>query len=486
MNDEFLHRIRKTPPPEFLAGLKARLDRQPHAPAGAPHRRWTFTRGLITGLLLGGAAFALTAVSLTRGPQSLRSLVKVPVEYFARLMSGGNGPGQEEVQGQHHAVPLGPVWLPDHTAGSSGKPPKVPTQSTGFAVKQDNPSGSPGSVAPGSGSVVAKSGGGFPAYETITVVASPDAYPFALATSKIVPRTGYHMFVERDTGNALDRLCNSDSPMPVEAALLSRRITPNELRRCTRGGTRLVEIKVGYEAIALARARLYGPLRLTARALFLALARRIPDPAHPGKLINNPNTTWNQVDSALPYDPIQVIGPDRGSDAGKLAAHLLLQSGCNSYQWIAALGDSDPQGYADICGTLRSDGAYIQGDVSLWTYFNMLVTNPTLLGIYALNESTLDEFPSRSQSALLLNPVDLIDPTPSALMAETYPIAETLYLYANKSRVAANHAFMPVVRIVLAPKYLYTVYSSYAFMALGSADHDAMIANAEALKELQF
>src|SRR6185437_7642541 len=69
MNDEFLHRVRKAPAPDFLKELKSRLDRQP--PLGrmpSPRRRWTFTRGLLAGLLLGGAAFAFLA-RLLPGPQ---------------------------------------------------------------------------------------------------------------------------------------------------------------------------------------------------------------------------------------------------------------------------------------------------------------------------------------------------------------------------------------------------------------------------------
>ena len=60
MNDEFLHRLRKAPRPEFAARLRAQLERQskPALRRGAPSR----LRTLITLLLLGGTAFAVTAV----------------------------------------------------------------------------------------------------------------------------------------------------------------------------------------------------------------------------------------------------------------------------------------------------------------------------------------------------------------------------------------------------------------------------------------
>jgi phosphate transport system substrate-binding protein len=294
------------------------------------------------------------------------------------------------------------------------------------------------------------------------------------------------MLVEADMGNALDRLCKGGSPTPIEAALLSRRMSADEVGRCTRGGTQLVEVKVGYQAITLIRARLYGPLRLTAHDLFLALARRIPDPAHLGKLISNPNTTWNQVDGALPYDRIQVAGPAPGSTAGKLVSHLLLQSGCNSYQWIAALRDTDPDNYEEICGTLRNDGAYVQGDPSSGQYPDMLATNPTAVAITSVGDPGLGDL-GRFDGNLIFNPVNLIDPGQASLTAGTYPLAETLYLYVNKVRVIPNHAYMAVVRALLSPKNLYgNEPDAWAFVPLESVERNAALANARALKELQF
>src|SRR3569833_225683 len=63
MNDNFLHDIRKDPPPEFLARLKSRLDLQPlthAAPAGSTFRR------VLLGLLLTGSVFAITLMVLNR------------------------------------------------------------------------------------------------------------------------------------------------------------------------------------------------------------------------------------------------------------------------------------------------------------------------------------------------------------------------------------------------------------------------------------
>lgn len=490
MNDEFLHRIRKTPPPEFLAELKARLDRQ--SPAPATRRRWSFTRGLITGLLLGGAAFALTAVSLTRGPESLRSLVRTPAEYFARLMRGSGQEGtqdqkQDQALGQHQAVPFGPVWLPDQAAaGPSSRAPKVPTQSTGYAVKQDGNSAPVNSASPGSGSAGAVMGGGFPLNYSIRVVASPDAYPVATASTGAVEREGFRLISEIDTGNGFDRLCDSQSPAPVEMLLLSRRMTAAEFRRCTHGGTRLIEIKAGYQAVALARTRLHGSLRLTARDLFLALARRIPDPTHPEKLVSNPYRTWSQVDDALPGERIAVAGANPDSPSGKVMTHLLLQAGCNSYPGIAALRDNDPDTYEEICGTLRNDGSYVRGYPGGWSASYELTANVVGLGIFGLSGIGLRELEG-SGDKLLFNPVNSVEPGQAGLTAETYPLAETLYLYVNRSRIYFSHAYLNVVNDIMSPKSMSgRDADAWTFVPLEANERQVALTNATAQKELQF
>lgn len=488
MNDEFLHRIRKTPPPEFLSRLKARLDRQPTTPA--PRRRWSFTRGLITGLLLGATAFALTAVSLTQGPEYLRSLVRRPAEYFARLARGSGqedaqGQTQAQAHGQHRAVPLGPVWLPERPAGSSGQQPNVPAQSTPVAVKQDGHSDPVAPKAPGAGSTTVGGFGGSP-FLNIRIAASSDAYPLALVMANRVSRSGFKVNVEPDVGDAFERLCNTDSTNRVDAVELPRRISSEEFRRCARGGNKLVEVKLGHLAIVLARASLYGPLRLTARDLFLALARRIPDPAHPEKFIDNPNTTWNQVAGSLPYDRIQVSGPAPDSAAGKLVAHLLLQGGCNTYQSIMALRDSDPDGYENICGTLRSDGAYAQSELfgdsgANWAYSDLFVINPTQMGVFRVDD------PGRARNNLAISSVDAAEPAPAGLTAGTYSVAETLYLYTSKTRLIGTQPFLAFVNANMPrPHQYFLERETWAFVPLDTAEMNASLANAQALKELQF
>src|SRR5258708_29352723 len=132
MNDDFLHRLRKEPPPGFLAELKDKLDRQS---APARPRRLSFSRGLFVGLLLATTAFAVTSLSINSAPKSLRAFLAAPVEFVARMSSG---PSQSEDHQHHGRAPLGPAWLPTHVAPQSqedalqSEPP--PASGTAVAV----------------------------------------------------------------------------------------------------------------------------------------------------------------------------------------------------------------------------------------------------------------------------------------------------------------------------------------------------------------
>jgi predicted nucleic acid-binding protein len=60
MNDDFLHALRRDPPPEFARELKRRLRRQPER---SP--RSSFVRTLIAMFLIGGVAMAAAVLLRT-------------------------------------------------------------------------------------------------------------------------------------------------------------------------------------------------------------------------------------------------------------------------------------------------------------------------------------------------------------------------------------------------------------------------------------
>ena len=83
--------------------------------------------------------------------------------------------------------------------------------------------------------------------------------------------------------------------------------SPAKLSFAAKNGIKeIVEVKVGYDGIVLANSRSSDVMKLSRKDIFTALAKDVPVD---GKLVANPYTTWNQVNSALPNVKIEVLGP---------------------------------------------------------------------------------------------------------------------------------------------------------------------------------
>jgi hypothetical protein len=438
MNDDFLHRLREAPRPEFLAALKSRLDRQPRTA-----RRPGFVMGVLVGLVAAGAAFALY-LNASR-PRDLAEADHYRVK----------------------ATPLAPAWLPTHPHPYSG-PPSAST-SAAPATPVASPVQQPALATE------------TPALQTFSYVATQQSLLSDMLSSvgaRYLRIKNPHYTIR----DSLQHLCDAtgayDFPDMVE---LDRRLTPTEYRACTDSGpSPIAEQRLGYQAVSLARSSLYGPLRLTARDVFLALARRVPDPSRPGELMDNPYTNWNQVDPALPYDRIKFVGPVLETFPDKLLAELLLTAGCNTYPWIAALRNTDEARYSEICQGLRTDGAYEGNTNGGWAFTEALASEPTAIGIFAGVYTASEK--------LVVNPVDGVVPHMDTLASATYPLARTLYLYV---RMRLNAYFMNdlVLSLVSPPFNVMPGKHGSAFwlyVPLDPAEREALRKDRYRFKPLQF
>jgi phosphate transport system substrate-binding protein len=236
--------------------------------------------------------------------------------------------------------------------------------------------------------------------------------------------------------SAIAALCNmshaSEHPFgamagTADAAGATRRITNEELKRCEANGVRhVVELKLGYQAIVLARSKLYPVPNLTARDLFLALAAKIPDPDQPQKLIDNRNTSWSQINPALPDERIDIAGPPLDSDTTNAFRELLLEPGCATFPSLASLKEKDRARYDGVCKSIRTDGIYHGMNSDL---FGQLEAHPEAL--------TLVDFRyfAANDARLIGVSIEGVEPTSTTVYAGGYPGSRALYLYANVPRV---------------------------------------------------
>jgi phosphate transport system substrate-binding protein len=281
--------------------------------------------------------------------------------------------------------------------------------------------------APGAGRIAATARIATSPRDSMVILTAPSAHDYTRDMAQRFARSG---FAEPHVETQIPRdgwsfFCADRSLGGVHVVVRFGRMTAEERRACDdRPSEALVEVKLGYESIVIARSNLYGAFPLTPREVFLALAAEVPDPDNPQRFIENPYSTWSDVDSALPYDPIEVIGPRIDSPLGRALAALMLEAGCNAVPQIAALRDIDEQRHRRMCGTVRNDGAYVEMAEG-FDFMLRMETYPTVIGVvshdfFVTNGDTLDAAP-----------VSGVEPTPAALASGAYAGSRPLYLYVK-------------------------------------------------------
>ncbi|MGQ0561129.1 MAG: hypothetical protein ACT443_04550, partial [Gemmatimonadota bacterium] len=197
MNDEFLHALRRDPPPEFARELKRRLRRQSESRS---NRFWT-VRTLLAVLLVGG--FAMAA---------------------ALLLRGGDEPARED-QPVAQSAPISPQRAPQAT---------VTPQPERQVPRNDSPAGQPQAQQqePEAKDI------------PLALITTPLTRPPAEA---LAARLGRHYALAQprvmtmDDSEAFRALCAN-----ADFVMASRRIDDVELANCRKWGIDVVEWKLGY------------------------------------------------------------------------------------------------------------------------------------------------------------------------------------------------------------------------------------------------
>jgi phosphate transport system substrate-binding protein len=171
---------------------------------------------------------------------------------------------------------------------------------------------------------------------------------------------------------------------------------------------------------------------LSPREIFLALARRIPDPADPSRLIDNPHQTWHDVDARFDYRSIDVLmPPDATSRAVFL--QLVMEAGCDTYPWIRSLRGLDWPRYRQTCHELRNDGRLREAELSNTLVMQTLWAEPNWLVVLRYSHYA-------SYRTELNTMLEGVAPTLATLTDGTYTAARPVYVYAQTRQLFANPA----------------------------------------------
>jgi phosphate transport system substrate-binding protein len=275
----------------------------------------------------------------------------------------------------------------------------------------------------------------YAARDNIMIVGSSTVYPFATVVAEHFGKNTQFKTPKIEStgsGGGLKLFCAGagvDSPDITNA---SRKIKASEIENCKKNGvSEIVEVKIGYDGIALANSKATAPLSLTLRDLFLALAKQVPAPDGSEKLVANPYKTWKDVNKTLPDTNIEVLGPPPTSGTRDAFVELAMEGGCDTFDWIKAMKKVDKNAYQTTCQTIREDGAYIEAGENDNLIVQKLEANPKAIGIFGF--SYLDQNSDKLQGSL----VEGVAPDFDTIASGEYPVSRPLFFYVKKSHVGS-------------------------------------------------
>lgn len=257
--------------------------------------------------------------------------------------------------------------------------------------------------------------------------------PFADAVADRISKSGNikRPWVESNsTGGGIHLFCQPDTSESPDIVNTSRRMKQAEFEACHASGVkRIVELKIGYSGLVLARAKKGPVLELTRKELFLALGKNVPDPKCKNceTLVPNPYKTWRDVNPSLPDMKIEVIAPPFRSGVRELFEEAVSKAGCESFPFIAAWKETQKGKYREVCFTPRTDGAYIEE------------SGDTVVGLLSKRAGSVGFVPYKqyinNTARLSAVSIDGVVPSVESIAANRYPIARPLFVYFKANHV---------------------------------------------------
>jgi phosphate transport system substrate-binding protein len=293
------------------------------------------------------------------------------------------------------------------------------------------------------------------ARDYVSIVGSSTVYPFSTVVAERFGRNSDFQTPKVEstgTGGGFKVFCGGIGVEHPDITNASRQIKRSEVDDCaSHGVTNIVEVKLGYDGIVIGNSRESPHIDLTLEQIYLALAKSVPDPAAPARLIANPYRRWSDIAPGLPASTIEVLGPPPTSGTRDAFLELAMQIGCAGLPAIAAL-ESDARTAA--CHTIREDGAWTDAGENDNLIVQKLEANPSAFGIFGY--SFLEQNSDKVQPAR----INGVEPTFDNIADGSYSISRPLYFY-----VKAQHAnVIPGIREFLAEFTSEGAWGEYGYL----------------------
>ncbi len=148
-----------------------------------------------------------------------------------------------------------------------------------------------------------------------------------------------------------------------------------------------------------------------------------------GKLVDNPNRFWADIDPMLADERIEILGPPPTSGTRDAFVELAMESGCKTFVEIASLKKSDKAAYKSLCHAIREDGVYVEAGENDNLIVQKLLANPLALGIFGFS------FLEQNRDVIQGSAIDGVTPEFDTISDGSYPVSRSMYFYVKVAHV---------------------------------------------------
>ncbi|MEM1396892.1 MAG: substrate-binding domain-containing protein [Pseudomonadota bacterium] len=283
----------------------------------------------------------------------------------------------------------------------------------------------------------------------------------------------------------LKQFCQGVGAGTIDVANSSRKIKDKEVASCAEKGVKdIMEIRFGYDGIVFATDAKGDAWKLEPKDVFLALGEKV---VVDGKLVDNPNKTWKDVNDALPAWKIVAYIPGEKHGTREVFEKKVLKVGCKAdgaYDLhLAATGASDKKAKksaSKACYKVRKDGGAVDIDGDYTETLARLQSNPEGVGVFGLSfyENNTDKLKVASMSG--------IQPTVETISTGKYPVSRPLFFYVKKAHIGVIPGLKEYVEFFTSTKMIGEdgPLAEYGLVPMPKNELDALQASVKELKTM--
>ncbi len=280
--------------------------------------------------------------------------------------------------------------------------------------------------------VIAASATAAAARDQIQVSGSSTVLPYSTIVAELFgENAGFPVPVVESggTGGGLQKFCEGVGENTVDIANASRPIRDKERETCTANGvTDIMEVRIGYDGIVFANSASGPDFAYTPADWFNALSAKV---VKDGQVVDNPNTTWDQVNPDLPQQEILAFIPGTKHGTREVFEEKVIAAGCEESGALEAFKASgmDEDAAEEACTTLRTDGKAVDIDGDYTETLARIESSPNGIGVFGLS------FYENNTDKLKVGTISGVTPSTESIASGEYPVSRPLFFYVKKAHI---------------------------------------------------